>query len=104
MEDMWACTVSRAGATCTVILSGELDVSIRDEMAAVLLSELNRPGTTAVRADLSAVSFLDSGGIAALIKVRHDADAAGLSFTIADPRGPVRRTLEVTGVLTVLSA
>jgi anti-anti-sigma factor len=79
-------------------------MSVRDDVAAVLLNELNRPGSTAVQADLSAVNFLDSGGIAALVKVRHDADAAGLSFTIINPRGPIRRTLEITGVLTVLSA
>jgi anti-anti-sigma factor len=101
---MWDYTVSSSGATCVVALCGELDMSVRDEVAAVLLAELNRPGSTALRADLSAVSFLDSTVIAVLLRVRYDAEAAGLSFTVANPRGAVRRALEITGVLSVLSA
>jgi len=104
MDKMWDYTVSRSGATCTVNFSGELDISVRDDVVAVLASELQRPGYDAVRADLSAVSFLDSGGIAAFIKLRRDAEAAGRKFTIADPRGPVLRTLEITGVLPVLTS
>ena len=77
-------------------------MSVRDEVTAVLLTELNRPGSTGLRADLSALNFLDSSGIAALMQVRHDAEAAGLSFAVTDPRGAVRRSLETTGVLSVL--
>ena len=94
--------VHRSGGECTVALSGELDMSVRDEVVAVLLTELNRPGLTGLRANLSALSFLDSSGIAALMRVRHDAEAAGLSFVVTAPRGAVRRTLETTGVLSVL--
>lgn len=79
-------------------------MSVRDDVAEVLLTEVNRPGSIAVRADLSLVTFLDSSGIAALVKVRHDAETNGLSFTIIGPRGAVHRTLEITGVLSVLSA
>jgi anti-sigma B factor antagonist len=101
---LWDYTISRSGGTCTVALCGELDMSVRDDVAEVLLNELNQPGSIAVRADLSQVTFLDSSGIAALVKVRHDAEAHGLSFTIVGPRGAVRRTLEITGVLSVLGA
>jgi anti-anti-sigma factor len=101
---MWDYTVSCSGDTCVVALCGELDMSVRDEVAAVLLTELNRPGLAALRADLSAVNFLDSTVIAVLLRVRFDADAAGLSFTIANPHGAVRRALDITGVLSVLSA
>jgi anti-sigma B factor antagonist len=101
---MWDHTVSCSGGTCVVALCGELDMSVRDEVAAVLLTELNRPGSTVLRADLSAVSFLDSTVIAVLVRVRSDAEAAGLSFAITNPRGAVRQVLDITGVLSVLSA
>ncbi len=104
INTIWSYTVHRSGATCTVALAGELDMSVREDVAAVLLTELNRPGSTALLADLSDVGFLDSSGIAALIRVRQAAEGAGRRFMITDAHGVARRVLEVTGLWSVLSA
>lgn len=46
---------------------------------------LNCPGSAALQTDLSEVTFPDSSEVAALIKVRHDAEDTGRSFTVIDP-------------------
>jgi anti-anti-sigma regulatory factor len=53
--------------------------------------------------DLSGVSFLDSAGINALLKVRRWADANRRSARVTGAGGLVREVLELTGVLAHLS-
>ena len=99
----WTHTSRRSGPTRTVVLSGELDLSGADELAGLLADETGRPGTSAVRVDLAAVTFLDSCVISVLIQAHLDAAAAGRRLTIENPRGHVHRVLDITGVLAKLS-
>ena len=51
-----------------------------------------------VRIDLSEVTFLDSSGIALLLKGRRDAEERGLRYQVFGARGAALQVLELTGV------
>lgn len=88
------------GSTC-VVLSGELDLEAVEQLRHVLKKAVAASGRVAV--DLAAVTFIDSTIINVFIETRNEATASGRSFVVASPRPPVRRVLEVTGVLEFLT-
>jgi anti-anti-sigma factor len=53
---------------------------------------------TAVVVDLAGVQFLDSSGIAVLLKGRRLADERGAAYRVAGAHGMVKRILELSGV------
>jgi anti-anti-sigma factor len=95
--------VSRSGGRSTVVLAGELDLSNRDDIHAMLLAELTDPQTAAVRLDLAAVGFLDSTALAVLVAVYQSARDAGKTFAITAVSAPVSRILQVTGLEKILT-
>jgi anti-anti-sigma factor len=84
-----------------IALTGELDqVSasrLRDAVVKVLRDQ--RPGH--VELDLTGVSYLDSGGILALLVCRADGEQLSCRVTLANPQPHVRRVLEIAGLLNV---
>lgn len=103
MHELWSHTISQAGATCTVGLAGELDMSGADALVKVLLTAIDRPETTSVQVDLGAVDFLDSSGLQALAVAYRTAQSRNRSFTVVRPRHHVARVLEIAGLLPLLS-
>lgn len=89
-----------AGLPALIVLqvSGELDLAARDDLQAAIVRAVS--DAPAVTVDLEAVTFLDSEALSALIAGYQAAVAAGVSFGLTGARGPVRRVLEITGVLT----
>jgi stage II sporulation protein AA (anti-sigma F factor antagonist) len=85
-----------------VALAGELDVGSVDELEAALggASAGARPR---VCLDMSHLAFIDSTGLAAVIRAHLSVVEAGGGFSIVVAPGPVRRTLETTGLLDLLS-
>ncbi len=81
---------------CRVAVIGEVDIDTAPRMRDALLAGLaaGKP----VVADLSAVTFMDSGGLSALITTHRAAVAAGLPFRLQDVPPAVRRLLEITGM------
>jgi anti-sigma B factor antagonist len=78
-------------------LSGELDIAARDDLRAAIVQAVE--AGSGVTIDLGDTTFLDSEALSALIDGYHAAHAAGVPFKLTGARGPVRRVLEVTGVL-----
>jgi len=103
MDDIWGHTVVRTGFSCTIALSGEIDMSVREAVLEVLLAEINRAGTTIATVDLAAVDFLDSSGLEALVKARHAADAVDCRMTVAGAKGAAMRVLEISDLLPFLT-
>jgi anti-anti-sigma factor len=85
-----------------VALSGELDLNSVAELDAVL-AEAASGGTPHVCLDLAGLDFIDSSGLAAVIRSHVAVSEAGGALTIVAPTGIVRRTLEVSGLLGMLS-
>src|SRR5690348_3227886 len=100
--EIWSYEVTRVGQSATVALSGEIEMSVSGDVLRVITEELRRDGTTTVRVDLSAVSFLGSAGLQALVEGRKLAVNRGQRFAVIGANGITRQVLDVTGLLTFL--
>lgn len=56
------------------------------------------PGSGDVRVDVSAVGFMDSSGLRALIGAHQNAEAAGRRLVVARPSSAVLRLIEISGL------
>ncbi len=89
-----------------VAVAGEVDLAKHQEFLGALETAVKKAGVDVpkrVVVDLSQTTFLDSGGIRALIDGRQAADGAGVEFVVTGVSGMVHTVLEVTGVLTFLA-
>ena len=96
--------ISRAtGSQVRLGLSGELDLATAELFGEHVVRAL-AGGATDLVLDLAGVTFCDSTGVDALIKARAEAERRGVRLTAENARGVTRRSLEITGVLDLLSA
>jgi len=95
-------TVGRSGDTVTLAVAGELDLA----SAPLLAAHLDALGTGdcrgAVTLDIGGVAFLDSSGVALLVRVSRRAEDEGWPLRIVGTRPQARRVLEICGLLDVL--
>jgi anti-anti-sigma factor len=87
--------------TATVALHGEIDVLTVDQVRLALVGALAAHPEHLV-VDLSALTFIDSTGLGALIAGFQRARDAGVSFRLAHPSPPVRQILVLSGLLEVV--
>jgi anti-sigma B factor antagonist len=97
MEDQQAETLSveitfEGDRTAVVRVAGEIDCATSDRVTQAS-DEAVRDGATRLIFDMSAVTFMDSSGIAALIATRSLADV-----TLRKPSPAVARLIETTGL------
>ncbi|GIM92493.1 STAS domain-containing protein [Paractinoplanes toevensis] len=91
-----------ADGTATFLhISGELDITTRDELRGTIVAALD-VGDVVV--DLADVTFLDSEALAALIDGYNEALLRSAGFRVINPRGLVARVLEVSGALALFGA
>jgi anti-sigma B factor antagonist len=96
----FAARTSTAGATCTVAISGELDLAVSERFEAEVAAALAQAPSTVV-VDLSAVDFIDSSGVHVLLSAHRRAAARSLRLVVVAPdRG--RRVFSACGVDRVL--
>jgi anti-sigma B factor antagonist len=100
--ETWSYDVTRIGQSATVALSGEIEMSVSGDVLRVITAELRRAGTTTVLVDLSAVSFLGSAGMQALVEARKLAVGQDQRFAVIGAKGIPRQVLDVTGLLAYL--
>jgi anti-sigma B factor antagonist len=95
-------TIEEAGNAWVVTLRGEVDAysapSLREDLR-VLVEER---GALVVVIDLSAVTFLDSSGLGAIVGVLRRLRERGGRLTIVEPESPASRIFEHTGLDAVL--
>jgi anti-sigma B factor antagonist len=84
-----------------IILQGEIDIATADQVWAALTEALTA-WTGQVVADFAGVTFLDSQGIATLIKVHKDCDLDSKRLTIRSPQPQTRQVFELTGLDQIL--
>ena len=93
---------TRVGDVITVTAGGEIDYSNADAFHhEIALAHSAAPDSIVV--DVSAVTFMDSAGINALLDGRRVADRNGTQYTVTGAAGRVREVLELTGVWEYLS-
>ena len=79
-----------------VTVTGELDLSNRDELAAAAIGLLDDAKKVVI--DLSDVTFLDSAAMSALVKIRQEADRLGAEVRLRGATGRVAEVLGITGL------
>jgi anti-anti-sigma factor len=77
-----------------LVLTGELDLDTAAQLQTAL-DEVRGNGFDQIVVDLRAVTFLDSTGVELLMREEQK----GGGFSIAYRDGPVKRILEITGLL-----
>jgi anti-anti-sigma factor len=82
---------------------GEVDLATAHLLRDRLLGVLHEQAPAVVEVDLAGVTFLDCTGISVLVAVRNAAIRAGGQLRVANPQPIVRRVLELTGLLGVLT-
>jgi anti-anti-sigma factor len=85
-----------------VELAGELDVNSVDELEAALAGA-SAGACPRVCLDMSQLAFIDSTGLAAVIRAHLAVVEGGGAFAVVAGPGAVRRTLETTGLMEMLS-
>jgi anti-sigma B factor antagonist len=89
-----ALTMSESADQVIVMLCGELDVSGAVSIAASL-SQVAASGRHIV-VDLDGLQFIDSSGLAALVRARQHARRAGADLVLSAPQPQVLRMLTLT--------
>jgi anti-sigma B factor antagonist len=89
-------TPDHAGPYIVVELRGELDIA--DTAAGAEMLTSTAAVNPLVLADLTALTFIDCGGLAMLCRVRNWLRAVGGDLALAAPSGRVRRVLAATGL------
>ena len=89
------------GDHVVVALDGELDIVDAESVMAVLAAVVARDPWIIV--DLAALEFIDCCALGGLGRVQAQARQAGGDLMLAAPRGPVRRLLDLTGLIDVFS-
>ena len=86
----------------TIVVVGDIDLAEADLFSAVLFDAIGRHPRT-ITVDLRGVVFMDCMGLGTLVGARRTAQRAGCAFVAANVRGEVRRLMQLTGLLDVLS-
>ncbi|GAA2703026.1 STAS domain-containing protein [Actinoplanes palleronii] len=86
----------------TLILSGDCDLTVRDQFTAALLDAVSR--STTVFVDVAGVGFLDSTGVHALVTAHHAAQGRGGRLYVINAAGAVAAVLDLTGLGALLRA
>jgi len=80
-----------------VRIAGELDMADADQVGDVLTEAVDS-GKPTVIVELSDLKFADSSAIKAILIGAQAADERGVTYELVNPRGLVKRLLEVTGL------
>jgi len=81
-----------------VTLRGDIDYTNANDVVDVVRAAVRSERPEAIRVDMGAVEFLDSSGIAVLVKAMKAAREAGADYRVAAPRPRVLDQLRMTGL------
>ena len=88
---------SSNGDSRVIRVSGEVDVSNKDELNAAI-ADAQAQNVHEVEVDMTEVSYIDSSGIGVLVAAAHRASDAGTRFFVSHPQRNVARVLSMLGM------
>jgi anti-anti-sigma factor len=95
---------SYAGDAATVVVAGEVDLATSTRLNRELDAVLDRvPAPVRLRIDLAAVAYMDTTGVAVLLKARRRALEQECRFTVISTSPALTRLFEITGLAGLLS-
>lgn len=83
------------GRRAVLSVDGEVDLSNATDLCVALESAASR--AFEIWLDLSAVTFMDSSGLHAMVEARSRVAEANTRLALICPEGPIRRVLALTG-------
>lgn len=83
---------------CQLALAGDVDVSCTDELVERALHALKNVLIETLVLDLANVTFIDSSGTGALLRINTESDKSGKPMTLRAVPPMVRDTLKVSGL------
>jgi anti-sigma B factor antagonist len=93
----------RDAGVLTLAVSGEVDLATSPLVDDAITEAIASSGVTVVEVDLAAVEFLDSSGVALLLKGRRRADERGVAYRVTGAHGTPLQVLQIAGVWAHLS-
>jgi anti-sigma B factor antagonist len=86
-----------ADGVAHVRVTGALDVALGEKVGELgVLAAAD--GSNTIRVDLAGVTFLDSSGLGALVRIRNAAIESNNHLILANPGDRVLRVLDITGL------
>ncbi|HKP99023.1 MAG TPA: STAS domain-containing protein [Actinomycetes bacterium] len=102
MSDLARVEGVRQGTVCLVRVHGEIDLSNAQEVSRAIGSAMGQEARRLV-VDLSDITYLDSSGVALLLRLAERLQTRRRQLHLVVPRGsPVRRVLVFTGLPRVI--
>lgn len=106
MPPMTTLTITRHAINNGVLrlsVTGEMDVTTCDQLAGTIRKSITTGTLAELIVDLDGLTFMDSSGIRTLVAGRRLAADRGVAFVVTNPRDMVHWTLDVSGVLEILT-
>ncbi len=97
MESSFHVDVRTDGRTTVIAISGELDLATAPSLEQGL-QDAENSGATLVILDLRRLAFIDSTGLAILVRAHRRAEESGRRFAVAKGSSQVQRLLELAGL------
>jgi anti-sigma B factor antagonist len=94
---------STASDTCVLAVAGEVDLDAAPEIVELSLAALDDPTCRGLIIDLDAVTFIDSTGLGALVRIHNEAARLGKDLTLTRLPDRVSTLLHLTGLETTLA-
>lgn len=85
------------GNVASIILSGNVDYSMQEEIRNASQQALFGKQVREIHVDFSAVNFLDSSVIRALLTLQREADKAGKTLILLNCNDQTREVFEIGG-------
>lgn len=102
MSDLARVEGERQGTVCLVRVHGEIDLSNAHEVSSEISGAMGQEAQRLV-VDLSDITYLDSAGVALLLRLAERLRFRRRQLQLVVPRGsPVRRVLDFTGLPRVI--
>lgn len=98
MPVAWTIETRPTPEGCRIVPSGELDLVTAPSLAQALC-DAEGEGEGAVVLDLGELTFMDSTGLAVVLRAVKRSQAHGGRLTVRPGSGPALRLLKLTGVL-----
>src|SRR3954452_21210207 len=96
--------ITHAGDSSTVVVVGEIDLATSTGLNRELDAVIDRvPPPAVLRIDLAGVGFMDTTGVAILLKARGRALEAGCRFSVISTSHALGRLFEISGLAGLLS-
>lgn len=100
-EPIMSCHLQAFDGMVLVVVTGEIDISVKEELAADLDRAI-RKASRSVGVDLGGVYYIDSSGCSCLVRASRAAHERAVDLHVTSASSIVQRVFEVAGLRELL--